>query len=67
VRLRRLNRRLDTRHWRVYERKEEPKGVRLVLSIDTSVAALEGLSWRSLSGVGRATFSLLDAKPEGKK
>ena len=34
--LHRLNRGMDTRHWRVYERKEEPNGVRLVLSIDTA-------------------------------
>jgi hypothetical protein len=42
--LHRLNWGLDTRHWRVYEHKEEPNGVRLVLSIDTtSVVALEGM------------------------
>jgi hypothetical protein len=35
LQLRRLNRGLDTRNWGVYERKGEPKGVRLVLSIDT--------------------------------
>jgi hypothetical protein len=35
LRLRRLNRGLDTRNWGVYERKGEPKGVRLVRSIDT--------------------------------
>ena len=35
LRLRRLNQGLDTRHWRVYERKES-NGVRLVLSIDTA-------------------------------
>jgi hypothetical protein len=34
-RLRRLNRGLETKQWRVYERKEEPRGVRLVLSIDS--------------------------------
>jgi hypothetical protein len=34
-RLRRLNWGLDTSQWRVYERKEEPEGVRLVLSIDS--------------------------------
>jgi hypothetical protein len=44
LRLRRVNRGLDTRHWRVYERREEPNGVRLVLSIDAaSVTVLEGL------------------------
>jgi hypothetical protein len=67
-RLRRLNRGLDTKDWRVYERREEPKGVRLVLSVDTpSLAVLEGLHWRPYSGVGQAVFSLLGAKPEGKK
>ena len=68
LRLRRLNQGLDTRHWRVYERKEEPSGVRLVLSIDTaSVTMLERLKWRPFSSVGQATFSLLGIKPEGKK
>jgi hypothetical protein len=66
-RLRRLNPGLNTRHWRVYERREEPNGVRLVLSVDTaSVAALEGMKWRPFSGVGQATFSVLCVKPEGK-
>jgi len=65
---RRLNRGLDTSQWRVYERKEEPKGVRLVLSIDSqSVATLEELKWRPFSGVGQAVFSLLGVKPEEKK
>jgi len=68
LQLRRLNQGLDTRHWRVYERKEEPNGVRLVLSVDTaSVTVLERLGWRPFSGVGQATFSLLGVKPEGKK
>ena len=67
-RLCRLNRCLDTGNWRVYELKEEPNGVRLVLSIDTaSVTVLEGLRWRPFSGVGQAVFSLLGTKPEGKK
>jgi len=67
-RLCRLNWGLDTGNWRVYERKEEPNGVRLVLSIDTaSVTVLEGLHWRPFSGVGQAVFSLLSTKPEGKK
>jgi hypothetical protein len=67
-RLRRLNRGLEPRQWRVYERKEEPNGVRLVLSIDQgSVAALEERGWKAFSGMGRAVFSLLGAKPEGKK
>ena len=43
-RLTRLNRGLDTGNWRVYERKDELNGVRLVLSIDTaSVTMLDGL------------------------
>jgi len=68
LQLRRLNQRLDTRQWRVYERREEPKGVCLVLSIDAaSVSALEKLRWRPYSSVGQATFSLLGTKPEGKK
>ena len=40
----RLNQGLDTGNWRVYECKEEPNGVRLVLSINTaSVTVLQGL------------------------
>jgi hypothetical protein len=35
-RLRLLNRGLEPRQWRVYERKEEPHGVRLVLSVRPS-------------------------------
>jgi hypothetical protein len=34
LRLRRLNRGLDTGNWRMYERREEPNGDRLVLSIE---------------------------------
>jgi hypothetical protein len=68
LRLRRLNRGLDTGNWRVYESREEPNGVRLVLSIDTaSVTVLEGLHWRPFSGMGQAVFSLLGVKPGGKK
>jgi hypothetical protein len=63
-----LNQGLDTRHWRVYDRKEEKNGVRLVLSIDTtSVTVLERMGWRPFSGVGQAIFSLQGVKPEGKK
>ena len=52
----RLNRGLDTGQRRVYECREEPNGVRLVLSIDTaSVTMLEGLKWRPF-------FSLPGAK-----
>ena len=59
---------LDTDNWRVYEHKEEPNGVRLLLSIDSkSIIALERLRWRPFSGVGHAAFSLLGVKPEGKK
>jgi len=68
LRLRRLNQGLDTRHWSVYERREESDRVRLMLSIDAaSVNVLERLRWRSFSGVGQVTFSLLGAKSEGKK
>jgi hypothetical protein len=67
-RLRRLNRGLETWQWRTYERREEPTGVRLVLSIDeASFVALERMDWRPFSGMGKATFSLLGAKPEGKE
>jgi hypothetical protein len=58
LRLRRLNRDPDTGNWRVYERKEEPNGVHLLLRIDSeSVTVLEGLRWRPFSGVGQAVFS----------
>jgi hypothetical protein len=67
LRLRRLNRNLDTRNWRVYEGKVEPNGVRLLLSIDsTSINVLEVLHWRPFSGLGQAVFSLLGVKPGGK-
>jgi hypothetical protein len=59
-RIRRLNRGLDTGHWRVYERKEEPSGVHLVLSIDSSsVAALKGMGWRPFRSVGESIFPVL--------
>jgi hypothetical protein len=68
LRLHRLNRGLVTGNWRVYERKDEPNGVHLVLSIDTaSITMLEELQWRPFSRVGQATFTLLGAKPERKK
>jgi len=68
LQLRRLNQGLDIRQWRVYEHREESKGVRLVLSIDAaSVSVLEKLRWRPYSSVGQATFSLLGTKPERKK
>jgi hypothetical protein len=66
--LHRLNWGLDTDNWRVYECKEEPSGVRLVLSIESkSITALERLGWQPFSGVGHAAFSLLSVKPERKK
>jgi hypothetical protein len=68
MRHRRLNRGLDTGQWRIYEHREDPNGVCLVLSIDSpSVTILEGLKWRPFSGVGQAIFSLLGTKPEGRK
>ena len=49
----RLNQGLDTRHWRVYEHREEPNEVHLVLSIDTtSITVLERMGWRPFSSVG---------------
>jgi len=67
-RLHRLNQGLDTSHWRVYEHKEEPNGVRLVLGIDTtSVTALGRMGWRPFSSRGRVIFSLLSAEHEGNK
>jgi RNase P/RNase MRP subunit POP5 len=64
LRLRRLNRGLDTRNWRVNELKEKPKGVRFVLSIDSeSITVLEGLRRRPFSGVGQAVYSLLGVNP----
>jgi hypothetical protein len=51
--LRRLNQGLEPKQWRVYECKEEPNGVCLVLSIDqSSVAALEEREWKAFSGMG---------------
>jgi hypothetical protein len=67
-RVRRLNRGLDTGNWRVYEHREEPHRVRLVLSIDAaSITMLEELEWRPFSGVSQAICSLLGPKPEGNK
>jgi hypothetical protein len=67
TRLRRLNRGLDTGQWRTYERRDDPYGVRLVLSIDSaSVTTLKRLNWRPFSGVGQTIFSLLGTKPEGR-
>jgi hypothetical protein len=52
----------------MYEHREEPNGVQLVLSIDqASVTSLDRMEWRPFSGVGQASFSLLGTKPEGKK
>jgi hypothetical protein len=66
-RLHRLNWGLDTGHWRVYEHWEEPNGVYMVLTIDSSVTVLEGMGWRPFSGMGHVIFSLVGVKPEGKK
>jgi hypothetical protein len=67
-RLCRLNRGLEPRQWWVYERKEEPNGVRLVLSIDqASVNALEERGWKAFRCMGLAVFSLLGAKPVGEE
>jgi hypothetical protein len=59
---------MNTSQRRVYECKEKPNGVRLVLHIDSSsVTVLEGMKWHSFSGVRKVTFSLLGVKPEGRK
>ena len=64
----RQNQGLDTRQWKVYECREECKGVCLVLSIDAdSVSLLKKVRWRPYSSVGQTTFSLLEIKPEVKK
>jgi hypothetical protein len=66
LRLRRVNWGLGTGLWRVYERRVESNGVRLVLSIDSSsIAALEKLNWRPISGLGLFIFTALGVKPEG--
>jgi hypothetical protein len=68
LRLHGLNRGLVTENWRVHECSDETKGVRLVLSIDTtSITVLEGLQWRPFSRVGEASFTLLGAKPAGER
>jgi hypothetical protein len=67
LRLRRLNRSLDTGYWRVYKRKEESNWVHLVLSIDTpAVAVLQGMRWIAFRGVGQ-DISLLRVMTERKK
>ena len=66
--LRKLNQVLDTEKWRVYERREEPHGVHLVLIVDSkSITVLDRLGWWPFSGVGHVTFSLLGAKTEERK
>jgi len=61
LRLRRLEQGLNTKQWRVYERREVSNGVRLVLSIDAaSVSVLERLRWGPFSG-SLACYSLPDS------
>jgi len=70
LRLRRLNQGLDTRHWRVYERREESNGVRLVLGIDAaSVTMLERFGWRPSVVWGRphSPFWVLSQRGRNKK
>ena len=51
---------LNTRHWRVYDRKDEPKGLRLVLGVDeASVEVLRGLNFRPYLRLDRAHLTLL--------
>ena len=43
-------------------------GFSLVLIVDSkSITELEGLGWQPFSGMGHAAFSLLGARPEGRK
>jgi hypothetical protein len=61
-------RRLNQGSGRSISARRNPHGVQLVLSTDqTLVAALEMMKWKAFSRLGQATFSLLGAKPEGKK
>jgi len=58
-RLRKLNRGLDTENYKVYELKEEPNKVLLVLIIDSNcITALEMLGWRRFNGVDQTIVSL---------
>jgi hypothetical protein len=43
LRLRRLNQGLDTRHWRVYKRRESPTGSALCSALMQPVTVLEKL------------------------
>jgi hypothetical protein len=55
--LRRLTRGLGTSQWRVYERREESNGVRLVLSMDSqSATTLERLEVDALQWCGAGSF-----------
>jgi hypothetical protein len=64
-RLRRLKQGLETVHWRVYERREESNGVRLVLSIDQdSVATLERLQRLQRDGESRLLLPRCQAAGE---
>jgi len=63
LRFRMLIQGLDTKHWRVYKRKEESNGVLLVHSIDgASVSVSEWLRWRPFSCVEVDQISPLGPK-----
>jgi hypothetical protein len=67
LQLHRLNQGLDNGRWRVYERKEAPNGVCLVLSIDiASDAMLEGLRWRPFSGVNKPSSPFWAPSQKGR-
>ena len=52
---------LNTRQWRVYYRKDEPKGLRLVMGVDeASIEVLRGTNFRPYLRLDRAHFSLMD-------
>ena len=69
LQLRRLNEGLDTRHWRVYERRKESNRVLLVLSIDeASVIVLERLRSPSVVwGRPHSPFWALSRRGRNKK
>jgi hypothetical protein len=67
-RLRRQNDGIDTRQWRVYERRAEPRGVRLVLSMDSpSVATISSRGNRLFCGTAQAVFTPLGVQTAMEK
>jgi hypothetical protein len=65
--LHRLNQGLDTEQWRIMSARRNSVGTDLCSALIRHVAALERMDWKPFSGKGQAIFSLVGAKPEGKK